>query len=100
MKAHAEDLRSEGADEELVAAIAEDWRSARLSAQDSAMLEYAEKLALTPAQIAQADVDALRAAGFTDRAISDIVQVVAYFSYINLVADGIGVDPEPESAAR
>lgn len=64
------------------------------------MLEYAEKLALTPAQIAQADVDALRAAGFTDRAISDIVQVVAYFSYINRVADGIGVDPEPESAAR
>lgn len=64
------------------------------------MLEYAEKLALTPAQITQADVDSLRAVGFTDRAISDIVQVVAYFCYINRVADGIGVDPEPDSTAR
>lgn len=62
------------------------------------MLEYAEKLALTPAQITQADVDSLRAAGFSDRAISDIVQVVAYFSYINRVADGIGVDPEPDTS--
>lgn len=61
------------------------------------MLTYAEKLALAPAKVIQADVDALRAAGFTDRAISDIVQVVAYFSYINRVADGIGVDPEPEA---
>lgn len=62
------------------------------------MLEYAEKLALTPAKITHADVDRLRAAGFSDRAISDIVQVVAYFSYINRVADGIGVDPEPAPA--
>lgn len=63
------------------------------------MLEYAEKLALEPAQIRQADVDALRAVGFSDRAISDIVQTVAYFSYINRVAHGLGVDLEPEMAA-
>lgn len=100
MEAHANDLRSEGAEDELVAALADDWRTATLSEQERAMLEYAEKLALTPAQITQADVDSLRAVGFTDRAISDIVQVVSYFSYINRVADGIGVDPEPESAGR
>ncbi|MER3465768.1 MAG: alkylhydroperoxidase, partial [Armatimonadota bacterium] len=67
--------------------------------QDRAMLEYAEKLALTPAQVTQDDVQSLRAAGFDDRAISNIVQVVAYFSYINRVGDGIGVDPEPETVA-
>jgi hypothetical protein len=28
--------------------------------------------------------------------IAATVQVAAYFNYINRVADGLGVDPEPE----
>ncbi len=43
-----------------------------------------------------ADLDKLRAAGLSDRAILDAVQVISYFNYINRVADGLGVDPEPE----
>jgi alkylhydroperoxidase family enzyme len=43
----------------------------------------------------RADADALRAAGWDDRAIHDAAQVVAYFNYINRIADGLGVDPEP-----
>jgi hypothetical protein len=39
-------------------------------------------------------VDTLRGAGFDDRAISDAVQVVSYFNYINRVADALGVDLE------
>ena len=42
------------------------------------------------------DVETLRQHGFEDRAIHDIVQIVAYFNYINRVADGLGVDLEPE----
>jgi alkylhydroperoxidase family enzyme len=41
------------------------------------------------------DLDVLRGHGFDDKAISDAVQVVAYFNYINRVADALGVDPEP-----
>lgn len=41
-------------------------------------------------------MEALRGAGYDDRAIHDAAQVVAYFSYINRVADGLGVDLEPE----
>lgn len=41
-----------------------------------------------------ADLDALRAHGFDDRAIHDATQVVAYFNYINRVADALGVEPE------
>ncbi len=44
----------------------------------------------------QADVDALRGAGFTDTDVHDAAQVVSYFSYINRIADGLGVEPEPE----
>jgi len=44
----------------------------------------------------RSDVDALRRAGLTDRGVLDVVQVVAYFNYINRVAGGLGIDPEPE----
>ena len=42
----------------------------------------------------EADVEALRAVGWDDRAVHDATQIVAYFNYINRVADGLGVDPE------
>ena len=34
-------------------------------------------------------------AGWTDRAVHDTTQVVAFFNYINRIAEGLGVDPEP-----
>ena len=40
------------------------------------------------------DLDGLRGHGFSDRAIHDAVQVIAYFNYITRVADGLGVEPE------
>jgi len=44
----------------------------------------------------QSDIDALRAQGLDDAAISDAIQVVGYFNYITRVADGVGIDDEPE----
>ena len=44
--------------------------------------------------MSEADVRKLREAGFTDRGIHDAVQVVAYFNYINRVADALGVEQE------
>ena len=60
------------------------------------LLQYAERLSLQPASVTVERVAALRDAGFDDRAIHDAAQVVAYFAYINRVADGLGVDLEPE----
>jgi uncharacterized protein YciW len=42
------------------------------------------------------DIDALRQAGFSDRDIVDANQVASYFNYVNRVADGLGVELEPE----
>lgn len=72
----------------------EDWRTAGLDAPACALLAYGEKLALTPAAVTSDDVRRLRDAGWSDRAVHDAAQVVAYFSYINRVADGLGVDAE------
>ncbi len=44
----------------------------------------------------QADIDALRAHGLDDASISDAIQVVGYFNYVTRVADGVGIEDEPE----
>ncbi len=78
----------------LVAAAKVDWRGAGLAPLDQALCGYAEKLTREPAACGRDDVEALRAAGLSDRAIHDAVQVIAYFNYINRVADALGTDPE------
>ena len=64
------------------------------------LLTYAEKLTLSPAAMVEADVLALRALGFDDVQIHDLIQVVSYFNYINRVADAVDVELEPEMPAR
>jgi len=44
--------------------------------------------------LSSADLEVLRGHGFDDRAIHDATQVIAYFNYINRVADALGVEPE------
>ena len=73
---------------------------APLSAADRAMLAFAAKLAREPGAMSRDDVEALRAAGFDDTAIHDIVQVTGFFCYYNRLADGLGIDPEPPASGR
>lgn len=58
------------------------------------------KLTRDPAAVAREDVDALRQHGLDDAAVHDAIQVIAYFNYINRVADGVGIEPEPDWEAR
>lgn len=64
-----------------------------------ALCEFAERLTRTPSLMRADDLEGLRKHGLTDRDILDAVQVIAYFNYINRVADALGVDPEPEMQA-
>jgi len=63
--------------------------------RERALLRYAARLTREPASITRADLDALRAEGWDDRAILDLNQVVAYFNYVNRIANGLGVRLEP-----
>ena len=63
---------------------------------DRAMLEYVDKLTRRPWEMAPSDVARLREAGFSDAAVLDINQVAAYYAYVNRLADGLGVELEPE----
>jgi alkylhydroperoxidase family enzyme len=42
----------------------------------------------------------LREHGLDDAAIHDAIQVIAYFNYINRIAEGVGTEPEPEWEPR
>ncbi len=58
------------------------------------MARFAIKLTRTPGAMEPADLAVLREQGFEEEAISCATQVVAYFNYINRVADALGVDLE------
>jgi AhpD family alkylhydroperoxidase len=59
------------------------------------VLEWAARLTRTPEQIGSADVQMLRNAGLSDRAILDAVLTVAYFAYANRLVMGLGLALEP-----
>ncbi|KHA53003.1 carboxymuconolactone decarboxylase family protein [Sulfitobacter geojensis] len=61
-----------------------------LDAREQAALRYAQKLTLTPQDMAQSDVQALRDAGWEDGEILEINQVSAYFAYANRTVLGLG----------
>jgi uncharacterized peroxidase-related enzyme len=63
----------------------------RLAAAVQASIAYARALTLTPAQMVEADVEALRADGLDDGEILELNQVVGYFAYVNRAVLGLGV---------
>ncbi|MCQ3803498.1 MAG: peroxidase-related enzyme [Acidimicrobiia bacterium] len=81
-------------DDELADAVEQDWTTAALSPKRAVMLEFAVKLTVTPGAMNDADVEALRTVGFSDRDILDIVEVVGYYAYANRIADGLGLKTE------
>ena len=79
---------------EFVEEIERDYKTADLRESDYAMLSYAEKLTNDPCNMTDTDVAELRRVGFEDRDILDIVQVAAYYNYVNRIACGLNVELE------
>lgn len=92
----AEVVKEGAGDAAWAEAVARDWRAAVGDPLDRALCAFAEKLTLAPAGMAREDVEGLRTLGLDDVAIHEAIQVVAYFNYINRLADAVHVDPEPE----
>ena len=78
-------------DEELVAALQDDYREAPISEQDRAMLDYVAQVTRDATRISREDHDRLRSVGFDDRGILQITLIASWFNYINRVADALGV---------
>ena len=83
-----------------MAAIKSDYRQAPLAPLDRGILDFAYKLTLSPADMSREDIEGLRRLGLEDLAIHDVVQVTALFNYYDRLADGLGIEPEPEFPVR
>jgi len=70
-----------------------------LTDRERALITYADKLTRAPASIREEDLAALRASGLDDRAIHDACAIVAYFAFVNRIADGLGVELEGGDSA-
>src|ERR1700728_2121737 len=91
--AHGAAVRALSGDPPLGELVAMNYRAARLSPRERAMLDFAVKLTAEPWSIEDAASEALRRAGFTDRDIWDIAAVAAFFNMSNRVASASDMRP-------
>ena len=94
--AHGAAVRELSGDPALGEAMVMNYRAARLDARTRAMLDFAALVTESSAKVGEADRAALRAHGFSDRDIFDIIAVVGFFSMSNRVASAMGMQPNPE----
>ncbi len=78
-------------EEAVSAVVAATSEQSGLSARDRAVVAFVLRLTWVPGLCTAADHEPLRAVGLDDRAIHDVVMVVACFSFMNRLADGTGV---------
>ena len=95
--AHGRQLAKITGDKAFADSIVRDYRSAGLPWKERVLLDYVWKLSRTPGEMTQADIDGLRAEGWTDPQIVATVHVTGFFSYMNRVAEAFGLSP---TAAR
>lgn len=81
-----------------VQAILDDEPAAPISKQERALFVFVNKVALQANQISQADVDAAKAAGWSDEALYDAITVCALFAFYNTWNDAAGVPGLPAPA--
>ena len=91
--AHGAAVRVLSNDPPLGELMAMNYRAARLTKRQRAMLDFAVKLTEEPWNIEDADRDALRHAGFSERDIFDIAAVAAFFNMSNRVASATDMRP-------
>jgi uncharacterized peroxidase-related enzyme len=97
--AHSAALRKLTKDPALADQVAAGYAEAAIPARVRQALDFAVKLTRTPAAMGEADVDALRQAGWSDEDVMDIAEVTALFNFSNRMASGLGWAPNPEYEA-
>ena len=91
--AHGAAVRVLSGDSSLGEQMAMNYRAARLSPRQQAMLDFAVKLTEEPWKIGDADREGLRAVGFSERDIFDISAVAGFFNMSNRVASATDMRP-------
>jgi uncharacterized peroxidase-related enzyme len=91
--AHGAAVRALSNDPVLGELMVMNYHAARLDRRQRTMLDFAVKLTAEPWTIEQADREALREAGFSDRDIWDIAAVAGFFNMSNRIASATDMRP-------
>ena len=92
---HRENLMQLTGSQSLCDKVATDFTAADVGDKDIAMMGFAKRLTRDPGGMRHKDTKELRDVGFKDGEILDIVQVTAYFNFVNRMANGLGIELEP-----
>ncbi len=91
--AHGAAVRQLSGDPPLGELVAMNYRAARLSKRERAMLDFAVRLTAEPWLVEEKDREVLRRTGFSDRDIWDIAAVAGFFNMSNRVASATDMRP-------
>jgi uncharacterized peroxidase-related enzyme len=93
---HGAAVRKLSGDPQLGEMLALNYRVAPLDARMRGILDFAWKLTATPAEVVEADRDALRALGLANEDIFDLAQVIGLFNLSNRMAIATDMMPNAE----
>ncbi len=97
---HGQAVRELSGKPELGEQLVMNYRIAALEPRQRAMLDFCVKLTVEPEVVDEADRERLRAAGFSNRAIWDIVSTAAFYAMSNRLSIGTEMQPNSEYHAR
>ncbi|MFA3916894.1 peroxidase-related enzyme [Ruegeria hyattellae] len=98
--AHGAAVRQLSGDPQLGEMLVMNYRVASLEPRQRVMLDFAETVTKASAEISEADRQALRDVGFSDRDIWDIINVAGFFNMSNRVASASGMRPNEDYHAQ
>ncbi len=80
-----------GISDEIIDSIMKDIDTSAVEKKMKPLLKYVGKLTRLPPQLVTADADAVYAAGWSERALYDAIQICALFNFMNRIIEGTGI---------
>jgi uncharacterized peroxidase-related enzyme len=96
LTAHGAAVRQLSGDPALGELMAMNYRAADLAPRHRAMLDFAVKLTQAPWTVEEADREALRRVGMSERDIWDVAAVASFFNMSNRMASAVDMRPNPD----
>ncbi|MCB1462712.1 MAG: peroxidase-related enzyme [Nitratireductor sp.] len=96
LTAHGAAVRGLSRNPKLGEQLVMNYRAAKLTPKQRAMLDFAWRLTKHPEEIDEPDREGLRRAGWTDRDIWDIAAVAAFFNMTNRMSASTDMRPNDE----
>ena len=93
---HSEAAVILGVEPNVLEGLMSDVDTAPIDERFRPIFRFLKKLTLASYKLIQTDADAVYAAGWSERALHEIIMVCCCFSFMNRLADGHGLPSDPE----